>query len=83
MDDPFAPWLHRWGLSRDGAAIRSLAGRLLPVRRGGEPLMLKLSTEADECEAWRMLDWWGGDGAARLVAHEGDAILIERATGDR
>lgn len=83
MADAFAPWLDRWGLSRDGRAIRSLAGRLLPVRRDSEALMLKLSTEADEREAWRLLDWWGGDGAARLVAHEGEAILIERATGER
>jgi streptomycin 6-kinase len=26
--------------------------------------------------------WWNGDGAARVLAHEGDALLMERATGD-
>lgn len=83
MDDVFAPWLARWGLSPDGVEIRSHAGRLLPVRRDDERLMLKLSIEADEREAWRLLGWWNGDGAARLIAHEGDAILIERATGPR
>lgn len=27
--------------------------------------------------------WWGGEGAARLLAHEGHALLLERAMGER
>ncbi|MDT4854014.1 Aminoglycoside/hydroxyurea antibiotic resistance kinase [compost metagenome] len=27
--------------------------------------------------------WWGGHGAARVLAHDSDAILLERATGTR
>ncbi|MFJ6024090.1 aminoglycoside phosphotransferase family protein [Brevundimonas sp. NPDC092305] len=83
MADVFAPWLDRWSLTREGPEIRSHAGHLLPVRRGDEALMLKVSAEADEREAWRLLEWWDGDGAVRLLAHEGDAILMQRATGSR
>lgn len=27
--------------------------------------------------------WWDGDGAARVLAREGDALLLERAEGKR
>lgn len=27
--------------------------------------------------------WWNGDGAARVLARDGDAVLLERATGTR
>lgn len=44
--------------------------------------MLKVSTETEEQNGHRLLRWWDGDGAARLLAHDGPAILIERASGD-
>lgn len=43
--------------------------------------MLKVSTETEEQNGHRLLRWWDGEGAARLLAHEGPAILIERAGG--
>ncbi|WP_332683092.1 aminoglycoside phosphotransferase family protein [Bosea sp. (in: a-proteobacteria)] len=81
----FAPWLARWGLTPDGAPIRTHGSRLLPVRRGSEPAMLKLPDGDDERFGYRLLEYWNGDGAARLLACDeaGDAILIERATGAR
>lgn len=80
----FAPYLARWGLAADGAEIVTRAARLLPVRQGDTPFMLRIAIhpEAQGCHA--LLDWWEGDGAARLVAADGgDAILIERALGTR
>jgi streptomycin 6-kinase len=57
--------------------------RLWPVlTAAGEPAMLKVSSETEEQNSHRLLRWWDGDGAARLLAHEGPAILIERAGGD-
>ena len=29
------------------------------------------------------MSWWGGDGAARVLAQDGAALLLERATGER
>lgn len=77
------PYLSYWRLRRDGAAIETPHARLWPVlTAAGEPAMLKVSDEAEEQNAHRLLRWWDGDGAARLLAHEGPAILIERAVGD-
>lgn len=82
--DILLPYLARWNLVPDGAEITTNCSRLLPVRQGGEPAMLKLSFEEEERMGWVLLDWWNGDGAARVLARDGsDALLIERATGPR
>lgn len=83
--EAFAPWLVRWGLVRDGEPIRTHASRLLPVLRGGTPAMLKLPEVEDERRGYLPLEYWDGDGAARLLARSenGGAMLIERATGKR
>lgn len=80
---PFEPWLARWHLVPDGTPFRTHASRLLPVLQGGAPAMLKLPEAEDERLGYRLLAWWDGDGAARLLAQagEGSAMLIERATG--
>lgn len=89
MNDAFAgsfePWLSRWNLVADGAPIVTPGSRLLPVRHGGEPAMLKLPDGEHERLGHRLLAYWGGDGAARLLARndDGSAMLIERATGGR
>ncbi len=57
------------------------AARLLPVLRGGEPAMLKLSIEEGERLGGAIMEWWDGDGAARVLAREENALLLERATG--
>jgi streptomycin 6-kinase len=40
----FDPHLTKWRLEPDGAPIATHASRLLPVRRGGSPAMLKVAT---------------------------------------
>jgi streptomycin 6-kinase len=77
----FEPWLTRWGLTPDGAAFASLAGRLLPVRQAGAAAILKLSHASEEIAGGALMEWWGGDGAARVLARDGEALLLERATG--
>jgi streptomycin 6-kinase len=79
----FAPWLQRWGLTPDGAPITSLAGKLLPVRQAGAAAILKVSHAHEEIRGGALMEWWGGDGAARVLAREDDALLLERATGPR
>ena len=77
----FEPYLLRWGLVPDGDPITTSAARLLPVARSGEPAMLKLSVEEDERFGGVLMAWWDGEGAARVLARDGDALLLERATG--
>ncbi|MBS3652409.1 hypothetical protein KEU06_27855 [Pseudaminobacter sp. 19-2017] len=77
----FDSYLTRWNLAPDGAPIVTPAAHLLPVLKDGMPAMLKLSHEADERLGGVLMEWWGGDGAARVLARFGDALLMERATG--
>ena len=44
--------------------------------------MLKIATEAEERSGAESMVWWGGDGSARVLAHEGNGLLLERAQGD-
>jgi streptomycin 6-kinase len=80
-DALFAPWLERWDLIPDGEVIVTPGSRLLPVRRHGAPAMLKIALEAEERRGPALMIWWAGDGAAPVWAQEGDALLLERATG--
>lgn len=79
----FAPHLARWDLTPDGDPIVTPTSRLLPVRYRGDPAMLKVATEDEERWGAGLLAWWAGHGAVRVHAHQGDAILMERAVGPR
>ncbi|ETR75766.1 streptomycin 3''-kinase [Afipia sp. P52-10] len=83
QQNPFSPYLKRWALTPDGDPITTPRAGLLPVLRDGEPAMLKVSTEPEEGFGARLLAWWGGDGAARVLALEDNALLLERATNGR
>ncbi len=84
-DYDFAPHLARWGLVPDGEPIATHSSHLLPVRHRGAPAMLKLPDAPDERLGYLPLEYWAGEGAARLLARTstGDAMLLERATGRR
>ncbi|MNO55427.1 Aminoglycoside/hydroxyurea antibiotic resistance kinase [compost metagenome] len=77
----FDQYLKRWGLTIDGDAFVSLNGNLLPVRQGNVPAMLKISQEPEEQAGSQLMAWWDGDGAAPVLAHEGEALLMKRAQG--
>jgi streptomycin 6-kinase len=77
----FTPYLRRWNLIADGSPIVTNNARLLPVRHGGEPAMLKLATVEEESFGGVLLEWWDGDGAVRVLARADNALLLERAEG--
>jgi streptomycin 6-kinase len=81
----FSPWLTRWTLEPAGEPIETHASHLLPVLKNGQPAMLKLPDVEDERLGYLPLEYWNGDGAARLLARSenGEAMLIDRATGTR
>jgi streptomycin 6-kinase len=43
--------------------------------------MLKLSHEEHERLSGALMEWWDGDGAARVLARNDTALLLERAMG--
>ena len=63
----------------DGDPVTTHSSRLLPVRQGAVPAMLKVATESEEKYAGLLMTWWGGEGAARVLAYDGEALLLERA----
>ena len=73
----------RWGLVQDGDPITTPTSHLLPVRRDGVPAMLKVAVVDEEKIGARLMVWWGGLGAAPVLAYAGDALLLERAEGTR
>jgi len=77
----FEPYVRDWRLVPDGRPIKTATGCLLPVRQDGAAAMLKVARVDEERRGGRLMAWWNGDGAARVLAHDGDALLLERALG--
>ena len=78
----FETHIKTWRLASVGDAISTATGTLLPViRDDGTPAMLKQLADAEEKNGAALLQWWNGDGAARLYEADADVILMERATG--
>jgi streptomycin 6-kinase len=77
----FDEYLTRWALTPDGAPIVTHSSRLLPVRLGTTPAMLKVAIEHEEKFGGVLMAWWDGDGAARVLAGHDGVLLLERATG--
>jgi len=68
----------------DGAPFASTFGNLLmPVLADGRPAMLKIAAHDEERRGAVLMAWWAGEGAVRVLAREGDALLMERVVGPR
>jgi len=72
-------FLSAWNLVADGRPVTTPSSVLLPVLRDGAPAMLKIATHGEEKRGAALMVWCGGDGAARVLAHDGPALLMERA----
>jgi streptomycin 6-kinase len=75
----FDKYLDKWELTTGGDPIVTTSSRLLPVRRRDIAAMLKIAVAAEERNGARLMPWWEGRGAAQILAHDEDAILMERA----
>ena len=83
-NDPFQPWLDRWGLTPDGLDFTTRFGsRLMPVVKDGAPAMLKIASHEEERNGARLMAWYAGQGAARVLEIDHEALLLERLTGTR
>lgn len=77
----FEDYLERWALTPAGQAIVTSGSRLLPVMHDGHGAMLKIADSAEEQAGAKLMVWWNGEGAARVLQHDGHALLLEYATG--
>ena len=79
----FDAFLQAWNLTPDGELIVTHGSRLLPVRQGEMPAMLKMGVKEDERFGALMMQYWDGEDAAKVFAREDNVILMERAMGER
>jgi streptomycin 6-kinase len=78
--DELSGHLERWGLRRDGREIETRAAKLVFVRRGSDPAVLKIPNDrSDETAAPRALRHFAGRGAIRILREDRTAVLLERA----
>ncbi|MFD8422283.1 aminoglycoside phosphotransferase family protein [Streptomyces sp. NPDC059466] len=77
-----AHFLDRWELRLDGPSMHGVTALVLPVRRAdGTPAVLKLQLLDEESAGEPLaLRAWAGDGAVRLLDHDGatGTLLLER-----
>lgn len=78
-----ALYLSDWRLVPGGPLITTHSSWVLPVRHGSEPAMLKVARTPDEQAGYRLMSWWNGQGAAKVIAASEGALLLERALGQR
>ncbi|MBG6237128.1 streptomycin 6-kinase [Mycetocola sp. CAN_C7] len=70
-------YLRRWRLEPRGAGFSTLSSHLQPVLQGGVPAMLKVARIEEEANGCRLLAWWDGSGAARVLEVDAHAALLE------
>jgi streptomycin 6-kinase len=75
----FNDYLERWRLTPDGEPTITATSKLLPVRANGCAAMLKIAVLDEEKRGGLLMIWWEGRGAAPILAHDSDAVLMERA----
>ncbi|HET9647573.1 MAG TPA: aminoglycoside phosphotransferase family protein [Microlunatus sp.] len=79
-------WCERWSLVPDGAPRYGSNALVLPVRREGEALALRLTPAGPEVDATiAALEFWAGRGTVELIASDpaGGVMLLERLDADR
>lgn len=70
----FNSWLSRWGLTPDGQPLETHTSQLLPVvTKDGQKAILKLTDDDSERNGCKLMVWWNGNGAAKVLAHAAGA----------
>lgn len=72
-----------WGLTDDGDFFTSGNSLLQPVLYEDAAAMLKIPLSAGEQPGFRLLACWDGKGAAKVYRYDANALLMERAAGER
>jgi streptomycin 6-kinase len=80
-----AAMCERWRLTPDGTPMHGSNALVVPVRRDGEPLVLRMTPPDDRTAAEvRALRFWDGRGTVRLIDADParGASLLERLDGE-
>lgn len=71
-----------WKLSPSGDSFFTYCSLLQPVIYKGTAAMIKIPMEAEERKGSLLMVWWDGNGAAKVLEHDENALLLERISGD-
>ena len=80
MRSAIQPYLEKWSLAPDGEAFRTASSILAPVVCDKGAAFLKVFRIEDERNSPSVLLQYDGRGAVRVIAHDAEAVLLERAT---
>lgn len=86
LPDTVRTLCERWSLTRDGPVSHGSNAIAVPVRRHGEPLVLRVTPpDAGTVDEIRALQFWAGRGTVRLLDADpaAGASLLERLDGER
>jgi streptomycin 6-kinase len=72
-----------WGLLDDGDYFIAGNSLLQPVLSERRPAMLKIPLSGKGQDGFRLLACWNGKAAVSVYKHDADALLMERAAGER
>ncbi len=75
--------LRAWGAEPTGEAWTTGSSWLAAGVRGGLPVVVKVARIEEEARGGRLLAWWSDHGGLPVLEHDGDAVLLARATGSR
>lgn len=76
--DLLARYTAHWRLTPEDAPFYTDSSALQAVRWRGQPAMLKIALSEEEQRGHRLMAWWDGQGAARILGRHGSALLMER-----
>lgn len=72
----------QWHLTDDGPAFVTHSSLLQPVILDGAPAMLKIPQEPEERFGCGLMVWWNGQGTARVLQYDENALVLERLISD-
>jgi streptomycin 6-kinase len=70
-----------WSLLDDGEPFSTNSGLFQPVIYNGEQCILKIAVRDKDKRGNDLMAWWNWNGAAPVMRHDENALLMERATG--
>lgn len=71
-----------WKLYLNGDSFFTHSSLLQPVLYNNTPAILKIPMEAEERKGSLLMSWWNGEGAAKVIEYDDNALLLERISGD-
>lgn len=76
-------YVDRWGIQPCGEMVTTSSSWLVPGRWHDRDVMLKVARVAEEARGGRVLAWWAGSAAADVYELSDQAVLMDRADGQR